>query len=139
MNEPICILETQEELENLTREWQHRLFLDHWFISVRFHEPDEFPDEAGHNSFCHESMFCEISVVRPKKEDLDKYIVKFCHELTLVHELLHLCINWLNPPDSCEGMYMDTLEHRLVHKLAMAMVCAKYGIDRSWFKGKDTI
>lgn len=135
-NTPIMQFENEKQLNDCLKEWQDRLFLNDWIIKVSL--VDELCDEygaelCGRNNFNLEIKSCHIRLIRPN-EDRTSRIVKFCSELTLIHELLHCKYNWCKAPENHEGIYYDILEHSLIEQMAKSLIMAKYNLPFEWFK-----
>ena len=131
MAEPILEFRDKEELAACCHEWQHRLMLDHWIICTGFHNGIDNPDEYGHIDFSITNETATITILDKMPTDR---ISKSCAELTLIHELLHLKIGWIEANDAYEAVYLDEKQHQLIHELARTMIMAKYGVDYDWFK-----
>ena len=79
----------KKEMMKYLREWQHRLFLDHWIIDAEL--VDELVDRDGVecwglNTF---EMIGRSSLIKIRKYNPDKdanAVRKYCAEQTLVHE-----------------------------------------------------
>lgn len=133
MKEPIQEFESIEQANEYLREWQHRLLLDDWIIKLNFAEPNEMPDYAGYNNFCMEKQSSIITIVK-LTDDTRNRITKVYQEFTLVHELLHLKLNFVENSDTYEGKYLEIKEHQLLDQLAKSLIMAKYGLSYDWFK-----
>ena len=133
MREPVqeCTL---EGLKELLKEWKTRLFLDDWIIKVMFAKPDDPSMEGlqGNNSFVITLKTAVIKIATPEVYGNDR-LMKYCVELTLVHELLHCKYNWLVSEESYEGKYFDVMEHTLMEQMARSLIMAKYDIPLEWF------
>ena len=127
---------TDEELVELGKEWQTRLFLDNWIIHFQFQKESMFDDLGreleGQCSFCFENESASITLLKPNDDTKDR-IVKHCVEHVLVHELLHCKMNFMNPPDTLEGKYYDVKEHALLEEMSKSLIMAKYNLPLSWF------
>ena len=134
--QPIMQYKNEKQLYKSLREWQDRLFLNDWIIKVSFVdsiEDDEGNQLQGINNFQIENKACHIKLLKPNS-DAKSRIVKFCMELTLVHELLHCKYNWCAAPQSHEGVYYDVSEHALIEQMAKSLIMAKYDLSFDWFK-----
>ena len=136
---PIMEFESQEQLQQCLEEWKKILFLEDWIIKGILIDPP-FIDEAcggelcGHNEFQIVNKCSLIRIVRPD-DDIKERIMKYCAELSLVHELLHCKYNWtMNNTNSIEYVYFDTLEHGLIEQMAKSLIMAKYSLPFEWFK-----
>ena len=128
---------TDEEVVELGKEWQTRLFLDNWIIHFQFQKESLFDDQGreleGQCSFCVDNSSAVITLLKPNDDTKDR-IVKHCVEHVLVHELLHCKMNFMNPPNTLEGKYYDVKEHALLEELSKSLIMAKYNLPFSWFK-----
>ena len=133
MNTPIRVFENDKQMYDCLKEWQDRLFLNDWIIKVSL--VDDFGEEElqGQNSFQIDNKASHIRLVKPNEDNTSR-IVKFSHEVTLVHELLHCKYNWCQAPSTYEGIYCDTLEHSLIEQMAKSLIMAKYNLPFEWFK-----
>lgn len=130
----------KKEMMKYLREWQHRLFLDHWIIDAEL--VDELVDRDGVecwglNTF---EMIGRSSLIKIRKYNPDKdanAVRKYCAEQTLVHELLHCIYNWLlKDSNSHDSMYYDTMDHQQLDKIADALIMAKYDLPFEFFLNK---
>ena len=120
---------------------KERLFLHDWAISAHLQDEVFEDDErtvkvAGLNKFQVQHMSSVIFISRNPVEDgvdPEDAIVTVCHEKTLVHELLHLRMNWLSAPYNHEGSYYDALEHQKIEQFARSLILAKYQLPVDWF------
>lgn len=130
--EPIREFQNIAEARVCLKEWQARLFLSDWTIKIRLVERDEIPGDNGRNDFQVINQSATIRLAIPSDDYKDR-IQKFCHEKTLVHELLHCKFNWVVCLDTYEGKYVDEMEHQLLAQMAKSLIMAKYGITADWF------
>lgn len=115
------------------REWQERLYLTDWILSVRLVQMSEIPGDAGRIEMEFGGHSGVVRLVIPDEETRRDGIVRFCHEKTLVHELLHCKYNWLKAPDTYEGKYLDVCEHALLEQMSRSLIMAKYNLKPDWF------
>lgn len=125
------VLKSEQEL--LLEEWQERLGLQDWTISLCYN--CKFDDLETENS-CGETVWSTVlkdAMIKiiSEEEFGDDRTLKFDFEKTLVHELLHIkfCIFEI----SCatyEGKIYDSLVHQMIDDLARALVMAKRGKTR---------
>lgn len=99
---PIIEFQTQEQLQSCIEEWKKILFLQDWIIKGILVDPPLIDEScggelSGHNSFQIVNKCSVIRIVKPD-EDNKSRVMKFCAELTLVHELLHCKYNWTTRP-----------------------------------------
>ena len=135
---PIMEFESNEHLQSCIEEWKKVLFLQDWTIKGALVDPP-FTDDSGeelrgHNSFQVVNRCSFIQIVKPN-DDIRNLMVKFCAELTLVHELLHCKYNWtLKDSNSIEYAYYETLEHSLIEQMAKSLIMVKYNLPFEWFQ-----
>lgn len=132
---PLEEFTNQIMLDACVKVWQDVLFLNDWIIKARVVSPDEFIEEGvcGENEFDMVNKCCVIRIM--SKKDYGDRVLKYCAEKILVHEMLHCKYNWLSPPDTMEGKYMDTLDHSLLEQMAKSLIMAKYGLSFDYFIG----
>lgn len=136
MTEPIKEYISQKQLEQSLREWQERLFLTDWIIRIAQRDLVDMNDRAGEIDFCYEkhSAFIYLTKTCEKTRNM---IMKTYQEQTLVHELLHLKMNYINNLDTYEGKMVEIQEHALVEQLAKSLIMAKYNLSFDWFYNDD--
>jgi hypothetical protein len=135
MNGPIMEFKNQEELDACLNEWQTRLFLNDWYIKADLLKRSELNlgnEVAGENHF-DVTLHCSMIHLAILDDDILSRIQKVSHEVTLIHELLHLKYNWVSAVDTLEGRYYDTLEHSLLEQMAKSLFMAKYNLTFEWF------
>jgi len=130
---PVIKFNSTAEIMPYLREWKHRLFLDEWIICVGFHSLDEYPDENGHVEFSIMNKTATITLLDSDHMQDDERIMRNCHELILVHELLHLKIGFLDAPSTAEGRLWRVHEHQLIYEMSKSLIMAKYNIGLDWF------
>lgn len=135
MEKPIEEFTSKTMLNASLDEWKKALFLDDWIIKAIVCEPNELDEgNCGENEFDMVNKSCVIRIL--DKKYYGKRIMKYCAEKILVHELLHCKYNWLCPPDTMEGKYMDTLDHSLLEQMAKSLIMVKYGLGLEYFVEK---
>lgn len=134
---PIMTFHSDEELNDCLKWWKDRLYLHDWCIHAALRDHVYIGDEemAGSNEFKHVLMSSCILISTAMTGETTGTVTKVCHELTLVHELLHLRLNWLQPPCTYEGNYTDAMEHQDIEKFARSLIMAKYRLPLEWFDG----
>ena len=135
---PIMEFESQEHLQSCIEEWKKVLFLQDWIIKGVLVDPplvDDCDEElSANNTFQMVNRCSVIRIIKPN-EDIKSRIMKFCGELSLVHELLHCKYNWTaKSSESIEYAYFDTLEHGLIEQMAKSLIMAKYNLPFEWFQ-----
>jgi len=132
--EPVHIYKDSAELLKSLEEWKHRLYLDSWIICAGKHDKEDYPDENGHIEFDVSSQTAKLTLLDPWVDDR---IEKHYQEEVLVHELLHLKIGFLKPPENMEGTFFDVMQHRLVYQMAHSLIMAKYNLTPEWFRNDE--
>lgn len=109
---PIIEFTSSEQAYKCLSYWQEKLFLQDWTIKLLLVSPVEMnlKEVCGENIYQIENKCCLIKILKP--EYYGDRIVKYCAELTLIHELLHCLYNWVERDyNSIEVAYYDILEH----------------------------
>lgn len=132
--EPIYDFKTKEALIECAKEWQHRLFLDHWYIEYGLVNGEDIPGMAGLNEAVWDN--CAGSVSIRKMDQMPSTILNKHQEITLVHELLHF--KYLPFEEvggsTIEGGFYTTMQHQILEQMAKSLIMAKYDLDPSWFQ-----
>lgn len=120
--------------EKLLNEWQQRLGLTDWVITLRYNckqDDMELGEVAGETDWVNVNKTANIRIV--SKEVYGSRIIKYDFERILVHELLHVKFQYLQiESNSYEAKVFDEVQHQLIEDLAQALVMAKRGeTDRS--------
>lgn len=132
---PIIEFLSQEQAVTCLKEWQHRLYLDGWIISLDFADYRDMP-EVGDAGYCDFQMVNKCAVITLcNSAGCKGGIAKFCQEETLVHELLHCVFNFAGyDAGSYDSRYRDIMQHQEIEMMARSLIMAKYGIGPDWFK-----
>lgn len=139
---PVINFKTNEALMERMRYWQRILLLQDWVISARIVPADELSevDEDGSRAcglvhYIIPEQCASIGIMRAEDWPADS-IRKFCQELFLVHELLHLKL-WrpasVGTAHTAEGLLADAHDHTVVDQMARSLLMAKYGLEYDWF------
>jgi hypothetical protein len=108
---------------DLLKEWQDRLFLHSWRITIRPKcKPDEMQSGCwGSTEWVEVNKTARIDIVDP--DCLTDKMIPFDFEVVLVHELLHLKFALLSDNSDCniESRYV----HQLIDEMARSFVDAK--------------
>lgn len=136
-NEPVIHFADNETLQAYLKYWQHVLHLDDWYIVAA---AADYPihDQQGNR------LLSDIYIIAENKEarieictildDDESGFMKYCEELALLHELLHIVILIMeNTDETEEGALRELHEHQKIEMLAKAFIMAKYGVDKEWF------
>ena len=115
---------------NLLNEWQERLGLQDWAITLKINCKQEDlsnPEWQGENNWITSIKCATIKIVSPEVHGEDR-VLKYDFEKVLVHELLHIKFGLLDITDrTYEGTVVDEVRHQLIDDLARALVMAKRG------------
>lgn len=133
LESPIMKFVSQRQLNRCLREWQTRLFLNHWVIKVIVCNPKDLPGAWGDNHITYENNTALIRLVRPTKKTTNK-IMKYCMEQVLIHELLHckyITIKTQHP--QIEDICYERVQHELLDQMAKSLIMAKYNLKLKWF------
>lgn len=108
-------------MDDLLEEWKKRLGLEEWTISLE----DELyelplPDCAGCTEWSEVTKTAKIQLI--DENVYGKRIVPYDKEKTLVHELLHLKMCFLQ---ESENELQNRIVHQLIDDMAKALVNAK--------------
>lgn len=136
---PIETFKSEEEFTSTCEYWKNKLYLTDWII--KFKLTDDVIKETADN-FEGIQLLGECSFNFINKQALIQ--VDNTHgvaELTLVHELLHLLIQFMSEDCLvCENIelernvYKDALVHQSMEQMAKTLLMVKYpSIDKSFF------
>lgn len=110
-------------MQELLKEWQHRLGLDNWHIVL---EEDvspndmELPMVQGETEYDTVNSCAVIRILNEK--DYGKRILPFDKEKVLVHELLHIKMWFIY---ESESDLQSKMVHQLIDDMARSLVDAK--------------
>ena len=127
-------------MEKYMKEWQHILFLDHWYLEPRL--VNDLRDDEGEECWglnVHEqvSRVATISVRKFRPGEDDQAPKKYCAEQILVHELLHCYYGWLQRDGGAyDSVLCSVKEHQQLEMMAEAFILAKYNLKRDFFYNK---
>lgn len=114
-------------VELLFKEWQERLGLQDWIITVTYNckfSDMELENVDGETEWSTSTKDAVIRILDPK--EYGKRIEDFDFEKVLVHELLHLKFAVLDcEKNSYESKVMEVVRHQLIDDIARALVMAK--------------
>lgn len=108
---------TRRQLVNMLAAWQGRLGLDAWRITVELVHARELDVAAGTFG----ATTIEANVMRARVRIVDPAeLGEKAHELelTLVHELVHVCLYAWEPAGAVEAMLLE----QTVEQLALALL-----------------
>jgi len=148
MAKPINVFKSDEEFQKCAKDWQHKLFLDNWFIEFEL-TTDKLYQETnllwGYNSYSFENCSAAITVFNGEKLELDDgfgdSFSKNIAELTLVHELLHIKFEYVNDPDVIGDIapIHQSLLHQATEAMAKSLIMTKYNLDYDYFKNNTIV
>lgn len=124
--------EKDEQLQSALKYWQHILFLDDWFIKAELSSDIQ---SHGQNVFNCDLMTGTIKI-RPRDSLTNTDIIKYCAEATLVHELLHMKLDYCGintKKASVEEMTFGIEQHRKVEFMSRSFIMARYNLPKDWF------
>ena len=141
-DKPIELFKNEKQFQKCCRWWQHKLFLDNWFII--FVMTDQLLKESDGVNERLISGMCEyefnnkeatITICNTKESD-DVNFMRNISELTVIHELLHLKNEYLvdldNPEDKNFHQY---IAHQGLEEMAKTLLMTKYNLDYNYFLG----
>jgi len=135
IKEPIKIYENDMQLQSSLKEWQARLFLDGWCITVELVDDIDI-GVTGRNWFVKNEKYAYIQMLKSHCECRygGVFISRNPQEKTLIHELLHCKIGYVQREKNFENDISETYEHQLIDELAKSLIMAKYDLPFDWFK-----
>lgn len=119
------IYETQKNAQQACREWQERLFLRDWDIKTQIVRRTQLVDGDGMGEvrYKHGKRMAIINLLDPVDYE-SEMLWPQDHEVTLVHELLHLHFVEF---EAEEGTTQDNAQERAIDSISKALV----GLRRS--------
>lgn len=140
MAKPIELFKSDRQFQEYAKWWQHKLFLDSWFIVFHLASED-IVDETGERVV---SGLCEydftnkeasITICNTTEND-EGSVLRNISELNLIHELLHLKNEYIlaveNPEDRSFHKY---IAHQGLEEMAKTLLRVKYNLDCNYFLG----
>lgn len=140
MNEPISIFTNDDELQKCLEYWKEKLLLQNWRIVCELVPSEDIEGDYARNkvNVVMNASYIRIAIFDKKmvefNDDIRYKLRNFCHEQTLVHELLHCHYNnigWNN--SSYELILADRLEHERLEQLSKTLIMVKYNLPIDWF------
>ena len=134
---PIEIFKSVEQFEAYAREWQYKLFLDNWFINFSLTNESIYQDGMelwGVSAYNFENSSADVTVFNGKlASNCDARNIA---ELTLVHELLHLKMEYITDEDIIGQLppFEVSLKHKALEVMAKSLIMAKYDVPYEYFK-----
>ena len=133
--EPIIEFKNIIDARTALKEWQHRLYLDDWIISLRLVDGTEIPGLSGRSEADHVNR-CAVIKLSRITEDISSRIMKVAQEEVLVHELLHLKQPIIDN-ETYESTYHEVKQHGMLEQMSRSLIMAKYGVGPEWFINTD--
>ena len=134
---PIEVFKSEEQFQEYAKEWQNILFLNDWFITFKLVDKTIFADDGselwGYSSYAFSNSSAQITVYNGKtSSDGDS---KNIAELTLVHELLHLKLEYMTDNDIIGEITQleASLRHKVLEMMAKSLIMVKYGVSKDYF------
>ena len=145
MAKPISVFKNEEQFLACAKDWQHKLFLDNWNIEFRLtNDCIKVVDNEsgienilwGFNAYTFENSNAVITVFNGKTIESDDDTSKNMAELTLVHELLHIKLEYISDEDVIGDLpkIHQSLLHQGVESMAKSLIMTKYNLDYDYFK-----
>lgn len=141
---PIEVFESQEQLNECLKYWQEKLLLMDWIFKARLVGVSEMddPDDQGENTMIHGRKVALIKILKKDEIPKDSFvprIIRQCDEQILIHEMLHVLYNWIDPVEDAayESVYMDAIEHQKLDDMAKTLIMVKYDLTLDYFKGEE--
>lgn len=136
MKEPVILFQDQAQAAQYLREWQSRLSLDDWIITVHLlHNGPILAPDWGSSSNWRAIHVADIRIPMPEPDQLNSFPERYCQELILVHELMHIRLpGYRVDPSTQEGHYYEAEQHATLELIAKALIKAKYGLPHHWFE-----
>jgi hypothetical protein len=133
---PLTTQPSQPLLEAFCREWQRRLRVQDWQVSIYFVRGSDIQGKAGQ---CYSQFSKKQAVIRlTELADADGWDYPYDIEKTIVHELLHLVMAGIDPESKKTGLELD-MEEQAVDTLATALIALKRGYLPHIATGRRTI
>lgn len=133
---PMTTQPSQALLEAFCREWQRRLRVQDWQVSIYFVRGSEMSGKAGQ---CYTQFAKKQAVIRlTELADTEGWDYPYDIEKTIVHEVLHLVMAGVDPDSKKTGLELD-MEEQVVDTLAVALIALKRGYLPHITTGKRTI
>jgi len=138
-NKPIEYFQNDKEFQKCAKEWQHKLFLDDWFIKFELIEQEIYADdkESKLYGYCQRIWENHEAVIRISHvKGTNGIVTKGIEELTLIHELLHCKLFPLEVDEehaSYEASSLELQNHIHIEQLSKSLLMAKYNLDYNYF------
>lgn len=139
MAKPIKHFTSEEQFIKCCKYWQHKLFLDNWFIKFvltteELHLGDELAEGLCEFSFNNKEAV--ITIYNGDKVLNESIVVDSISELAVVHELLHLKNEYFSDKDITgedSNTFHKYIFHQGVETMAKTLLMVKYNLDYDYF------
>lgn len=134
---PIIEFADEAQANECLKEWQTRLFLTDWIITVELHDLDRMPDgrNLGYCTHYETTQVAHITIARLTEQQASGELYRPCHERVLIHELMHCKrLSFSSNTETVEQATFYESEHTHIEQMAKSLLMAKYNIGLDWFK-----
>lgn len=133
--QPIIIFKNQTQARDCLHKWRYRLSLSDWIIDIHLHYGDIVIAPAwGKSTIWRAIHVAEIHIPMPGPGQINPFPQRYCQELILVHELLHIVLPGYDADiNTTEGFFYENEQHARLESIAKALIMAKYNVGRNWF------
>lgn len=137
---PIETFKSDEEFQKIARDYQHKLYLDDWNIEFKLTDTILYQDDMelwGMCAYNFENSYATIYVFNGKLKQSGDCQSKNCAELTLLHELLHIRLEYITDEDTVGKVppLEMALKHRAIESMAKSILMFKYDVSYEYFCG----
>ena len=136
---PIMQFESEDQAKAVCREWQERLYLTDWAISVKL--VDRVDPTIWLNGQIDISQNYLHARIRITKNCIQDDTVLQCHEAILLHEILHCLYQTIGPEDTTDPKLINynDLIHRHTERMTRTLIAAKYDLPYNWFDAQSHV
>lgn len=128
MNYPIIKFKNYEQAMEYLDKWKKILSLQNWIIDIELSNEQTESPNWGSSVNWKAIRIAKITI--PTVVDSNKFVAKYCQELILVHELLHI----LMLPCDSENETVRAEWHAQLEQMAKGYIMSKYELNFSWFE-----
>lgn len=137
---PIEVFKSDEEFQKIAKDYQHKLFLDNWSIEFNLTEDTMYENDMelwGYCAYNFDNSYATIYVYNKKTVRDGDCQSRNCAELTLLHELLHIKLEYISDADTVGELspLEISLRHQAVETMAKSILMFKYDVPYEYFKG----
>lgn len=135
---PIEIFKEDEQFQKCCKEWQHRLFLDDWFIKFTMVDDIISFGDGEADGVCEYNFNNKEAVIKIYNgKDIEEHsICKTCAEQVIIHELLHLKQEYITERETFEidnNNFHEYIAHQSTEMMAKTLLMVKYNLDYDYF------